>query len=104
MTTSLFDHATEPIRFDGADYVPTLDKKRLTGQLLRVFNLMRDGVWRTLDSIAAATGDPAASISAQLRHLRKKRFGAHDVQKRRHGKKTEGLFEYRVVVNTKGVE
>jgi len=102
--TTLSDHLTEPLRFDGADYTPTLDKLRLTGQLLRVFNLMRDGAWRTLDSIAAATGDPAASISAQLRHLRKQRFGAHDVQKRRHGKKTSGLFEYRVVVNTKGVE
>ncbi len=102
--TTLFDHTTEPVRFDGSDYSATFDKKRLTGQLLRVFNLMRDGVWRTLDSIAGMTGDPAASISAQLRHLRKKRFGAHGVEKRRHGKKSEGLFEYRLLVNTKGAE
>jgi DNA-binding transcriptional regulator GbsR (MarR family) len=61
--------------------------------------LMRDGRWRTLDEIARSTGDPHASISAQLRHLRKARFGEHTVDKRARGDRRQGLFEYRVQVN-----
>ena len=33
----------------------------------------KGGDWRTLRSIADCTGDPEASVSAQLRHLRKDR-------------------------------
>jgi hypothetical protein len=42
-----------------------------------------EGDARTLQEIADATGDPHASISAQLRHLRKPRFGAYAIDKRR---------------------
>ena len=82
------------IRFDGADYNPHRDDERLTGQLLRVFSLMQDKAWRTLAKIAELTGDPAPSISAQLRHLRKARFGAHTVNRRNMG---GGLYEYQVI-------
>lgn len=81
--------------FDGPCYDHAADHERLTGQILRVFNLMRDGCWRSLGEIAAATGDPHASISAQLRHLRKAKFGGHRVDKRNRG---GGLFEYRLTV------
>jgi hypothetical protein len=81
--------------FDGSDYDHQRDAVRLTGQLERVFMLMRDSEWRTLDDIARATGDPPASVSAQLRHLRKARFGSHQVYKRHLG---NGLYEYRLVV------
>ncbi len=57
---------------------------------------MRDGKWRTLDEIATFTGDPHASVSAQLRHLRKARFGGHKVEKRARGDRHCGLFEYRL--------
>ena len=77
--------------FDGPAYEPAKDEARLTGQLLRIFALMNDGRWRTLAEIEAVTGDPQASISAQIRHLRKPRFGAHQVSKRR---RTEGQWEY----------
>jgi hypothetical protein len=87
------------VRFDGSDYDPKIDDVRLSGQLLRVFNLMCDRSWRTLDEIADATGDPPASISAQLRHLRKKRFGRHTVDKRSRGDRADGLFEYQLTVN-----
>lgn len=86
-------------RFDGPDYSQEHDQKRLTGQLLRIFNLMKDGNWRTLSEITEATGDPQASISAQIRHLRKPRFGSHTVYKRHKGEPCNGLWEYRVVVN-----
>lgn len=82
--------------FDGPDYNHSLDQARLTGQILRIYNLMRDGRWRTLSEIAQATGDPQASISAQLRNLRKARFGSHTVSKRRRGEAERGLFEYRM--------
>lgn len=83
-------------RFDGSDYQPLRDDIRLTGQLLRIWSVVCDQQWRTLDQISAATGDPQASISAQLRHLRKDRFGAHTVEKIHLG---EGLYKYRVIPN-----
>lgn len=85
-----------PLRFDGAEYVRSLDDVRLTGQIRRVFELMRDGHWRTLDEIGHATGDPVASISAQLRHLRRPRFGRFQVEKRHRGEPCRGLWEYAV--------
>ena len=88
----------ETARFNGSDYVPTLDNKRLTGQILRVFDCMKDGAWRTLSEIEEITGDPQASISAQMRHLRKERFGSHTVEKRNRGERTHGLFEYKLIV------
>lgn len=84
------------VRFDGSDYQPAADDARLSGQILRVFHLMRDGKWRTLQEIARSTGDPPASISAQLRHLRKKRFGSHTVNKRSRGTRDRGLYEYQL--------
>jgi hypothetical protein len=88
-----------PVRFDGDDYVPERDNPRLTGQILRVFDVMKDGVWRSLAEICAdiemATGhhDPEASISAQLRHLRKKRFGSYTIERKHEG---DGLYRYRL--------
>ena len=67
------------LRFDGPDYIPERDNVRLTGQLERIWNCMQDGEWRTLSRISTITGDPESSISAQLRHLRKPRFGSHHV-------------------------
>lgn len=42
----------------------------------------RWGMWLTLDELAKLTKFPPASISAQLRHLRKPQNGAFDVEKR----------------------
>lgn len=89
----------ESVRFNGADYQPARDNARLTGQLARIFAAMQDGKFRTLREIALATEDPEASISAQLRHLRKPRFGSHTVEKRHRGEPANGLYEYSLVVN-----
>lgn len=99
MQMQLFDIKKGP-EFNGPEYEPGLDKERLTNQLDRIKDLMLDGAWRTLSEIESETGDPAASISAQLRHLRKKRFGSHIVDKRRRGRREDGLFEYRVIAPT----
>lgn len=82
-------------RFDGSDYLPERDNERLTRQHDKVFNLMKDGEWRTLDEISEAIKEPQASISAQLRHLRKARFGGHTVNKVYQG---NGLFKYQLIV------
>lgn len=66
---------------------------RLGKQLDDVRALMLDGAWRTLEQIHNATGHPVASVSAQLRHLRKPRFGSYVVNKRHVG---HGLWEYQV--------
>lgn len=87
---------TKEPRFNGSDYVRRRDNPRLVRQHERIRDLMLDGRWRTLDEIATATGDPAASISAQLRHLRKKRFGSFIVDKRHRGDDARGLYEYRL--------
>jgi len=82
--------------FRGSDYSPELDGKRLTGQIRRIHDLMKDGRWRTLSEIEFYTGDPQASISAQLRNLRKPEFGSHIIVKRRRGEPSHGLWEYRM--------
>lgn len=87
--------------FKGSDYEPELDKVRLTGQLRRIYDCMKDGVWRTLSEISELTGDGESSISAQLRNLRKPEFGVHTVNRQRRGDRKKGLFEYSLIINQK---
>lgn len=84
----------KPPEFDGSDYVPSLDRERLAGDLERIQVLMLDGQWRTLREISQATGAPEGSVGAQLRHLRKRRFGSWQVPKKNLG---NGLWAYRVL-------
>ena len=87
------------LRFDGADYNPARDDARLTGQILRVWNCMSGGAWKTLRQISDETGDPESSISAQLRHLRKRRFGSHTIEREYiHN----GVYKYRLLINEDG--
>jgi hypothetical protein len=58
----------------GETFSQERDGARLGAQYLRVRDLMRDGIWRTLEGISAATGDPQASISARLRDMRRNGF------------------------------
>lgn len=73
------------------------DGARIRGQMLRIRDLMADGVWRTLAEIEEATRFPQASISAQLRHLAKNKFGSHVKEKRRR-KGTRATWEYRLLL------
>jgi hypothetical protein len=90
--------------FNGPAYDPKVDQGRLEKQHERIRDLMLDGAWRTLDEIASSTQDPPASISAQLRHLRKKRFGSFVVERRARGDKANGLYEYRLLKPVEGPE
>lgn len=95
MQPSLLDQRLP--RFDGHTYEQAADQTRLTKQIARVFFALSSGRWMTLCELVEATGDPAASISAQLRNLRKPRFGAHTIERRARGDRSQGLFEYYLV-------
>lgn len=86
----------ETASFSGATFDAEQDTSRLATQLDEIFQVMCDGVWRTLDEIEAATSHPPASISAQLRNLRKERFGNYVVDRRVRGERSRGLYEYRI--------
>jgi len=81
--------------FNGAVYDPELDHARLTKQIGRVYEALPWGEWLTLAEIEAKTHDPQASISAQIRHLRKERFGGYQIDKRRRTP-DGGTWEYRL--------
>lgn len=80
--------------FDGKHFDPELDAVRLTQQMRDVFECLCGGHgWLTVSEIKGMTGHPEASISAQLRNMRKVKFGALDIRGRyREGTRT---FEYK---------
>ncbi len=86
-STTQLDLDFSRARFNGSDYAPEHDDERLRGQIKAIYDLMKDGTWRTLSEISSYTGYGEASISAQLRHLRKPRFGAMTVNKRSRGER-----------------
>jgi hypothetical protein len=93
----MFTPAVEEMTFDGETYEPEHDQARLTGQMARVWEVMRDGTWRTFHEIQEQTGDRSdAAISARLRDLRKTEFGGYTVERRSRGDRARGLWEYRV--------
>lgn len=91
---------TTKVYFSGSDIDAKLDNQRLSLQIVQIFNLMKDGAYRTLTEIAQATKYSEASISAQLRNLRKTIYGGHKISKRRTGRPNRGLFEYKLTINT----
>ena len=92
MTQLSIDDYLKTARYEGP--VSASDCERLEGQTRRIYELMRDGVWRTLSEIEKITGDPAPSVSSQLRHFRKLRFGGHTVNKRRR----VNQWEYQLII------
>jgi hypothetical protein len=88
-----------PTTFQGETFVAELDAVRLSGLLECVFGVMKDGRWRTLDEIKAATNrGTEASISARLRDLRKPKFGGYTVNRRRRGDAKKGIHEYQLKI------
>ena len=85
-------------KFRGETFDPARDGERLGTQLERVFDLMRDGQWRTLEEIANAVHAPTPSVSARLRDLTRPEFGSHTKEDRYVG---NGLWIYRIIVRQK---
>ena len=80
--------------FDGHQYSKEKDRVRLTSQIKGVHDCINLGEWQTVEEISSKTGYPQASISAQLRNLRKPKFGGLNVEGRyRAGTR---IFEYRL--------
>ena len=78
----------------GPAYDESKDGKRIKKQheVIRDF-LLQHRSWFTLAELRGLLQYPEASISAQLRHLRKPKFGSYRVEKqRRHG----GTWEYKL--------
>ncbi|MHB1910376.1 MAG: hypothetical protein ACYCQJ_16140 [Nitrososphaerales archaeon] len=89
--------------FDGAFYKRELDQKRLSGQILRVYEIISDGKARTVSKIREeilekfGKDDPENSIQAELRNLRKDKFGGHAIRTWRV--RDTGLFYYQMEKN-----
>jgi hypothetical protein len=81
--------------FGGDTFNERRDGDRLRAQLYRVYKVMYDGTWRTLEMISRETNDPITSISARLRDFRKRKFGGHIVERKYLH---DGLWEYRLLV------
>ena len=88
--------------FDGHHYEPKKDRYRLSGQIEKIFKFIQKhstdlfGMekWMTVGEISVYTEFPEASISAQLRNLRKEKFGGHNIQGRY--RQFTRIFEYRL--------
>lgn len=82
-------------RFAGVT-VEAQDVPRLTTQYQKVFDLMKDGNWRSLAFIAEQCHCSQTSASARLRDFRKDWAGGHTVERKRI---VGGMFLYRLMLN-----
>ena len=89
----------------GASRPTTVGRRRQRDVLCDVMlSASQCDTWLTLDELAMLTHYPPASISAQLRHLRKQEFGGYEVEKRQrlpgrilHGEDFGTVWEYRLL-------
>ena len=81
----------------GSNVEEEIDDDRILGQMeaIRDFMVSSPPVWHTLKGIEEYLGYPQASISANLRHLRKEQHGSYTVEKQRCD--GAGTWEYRVI-------
>lgn len=89
---AISQNAQEP--FDGVTYQDK-DFTRLSGQLLRVFEVMKDGRWYGASQLCELANVSPLSITARIRDLRKRKFGSHTIERKLI---IGGYHEYRLVV------
>ena len=95
---------TRPVKGRPATAGPQASRRRQRDVLCDVMlSASQCDTWLTLDELAMLTHYPPASISAQLRHLRKQEFGGYEVEKRQrlsgrvlHGEDFGTVWEYRL--------
>lgn len=86
-------------RFDSGIALTPADHERLSKQIDRVHAIVSDGAWYAVSDVRQAiqrrfgVSDPENSIQAQLRNLRKSKFGGYAIERRRIG----NLWEFRMV-------
>ena len=97
----------QDLTFQGADFDQERDGARLTGQIHRVYTIMKDRKWRTVSEIQIdifkkfAIKDPENSIQAQLRNLRKPEFGKHSVERIRREKTNVSEYQLQTTYYSK---
>jgi hypothetical protein len=77
-------------------------KRRLSAKINLLRIALADEKWHTLDDLAKTTDSPEASVSANIRNLRKVEFGSHRIDRRPIVHSNKGAFggtqwEYRMV-------
>ena len=84
----------------GPAYDKNIDEPALSSQRNRIKHwlLPNDHLWFTLAELSVQLGYPEASISAQLRHLRKPQFGGYLINKRR--RKNQRAWEYNLRIDS----
>ena len=98
---------SQDLTFQGADFDQERDGVRLTGQIRRVYTIMKDRKWRTVSEIQIdifkkfAIKDPENSIQAQLRNLRKPEFGKHSVERIRREKTNVSEYQLQTTYYSK---
>ena len=95
--TALRHFYLEVIMFNGNTYERSVDYHRLSSQIKIIREIMIDGKWRTLFELRELTGFSESSISAQLRNLRKEKFGMYTVNRKVVGEREHGLYAYQVL-------
>jgi len=68
---------------------------KLTGDLKKIYRIMCDGDSHLVKDIAMLLGLPECSVSAQIRHLRKPKFGGYTIKRISI---TKGLSAYQMEV------
>jgi hypothetical protein len=84
----------QPGLFDGKT-VTKKDEGRLNVQLDKVRRAMFSGAWKTLEELEREVEAPQASISARMRDLRKVKFGAYTIDRRKKAG-CKATYEYRL--------
>lgn len=94
----------DEMKFHGQSYDAKQDYQRLAGQMKTIFEIMRDGVWRTTQELATLLNTPnQASCEANLRNLRKPENGGHMIL-RKNRNNVRGCSEYRLMVHRESMK
>ncbi|PCJ55047.1 MAG: hypothetical protein COA79_21155 [Planctomycetota bacterium] len=81
----------------GDSYKNNLDGHRIGNLMSTIKSIMWDDNWHTLPELSDTTNAMTTSVSASIRHLRKVKFGGHNIIKRRI--RSSGLWEYKLIQN-----
>jgi transcriptional antiterminator len=80
--------------FDGDDYDSDRDKERLTKQRDKIRMYMEGRNYLTVKEVAEVLNYPENSVSAQMRNLRKEKFGGRIVHREYFG---NGLYKFKLM-------
>lgn len=90
------------VKIDGFAYEPDLDEERLRTQMRQVFSILKSTYdWLTVEQISNIMGErfdvqaPEASVSAQIRNLRKRANGGYLIRGRY--RKGARIYEYKLI-------